>query len=487
MNSAFFDKTFEVLFNKQMSPNTKFLCAKDVLFICRRVLKCDEKKLGIGFNKTQFDFICEISKAIISGKNELEVANGLFVFEKYRIFQLPINEVRNTFYEDIHIEDMVKMIESMKQYIYIDSNIDTFSELVHMWKEGEFVSPENAVHRFHDDVQKIYTNSLKIQQSLQVSSNHLALFDLKNKKDMFIHQLTNFCTKENLLPSGFSGIDRHLEGGFEKNRLYMFAGTPGCGKSAIMLGCAKGFCEHLIKNKKQDDHFILYLTLENTWEETIIRMASNVLAQPYYNIKRIFNNVSKFEKASDMFFNTMATYPLIISYFESYSITPTDVISHINSIISKEKRQPAAIIIDYLDLVTVREQLEYRHVLGKIASAFKNISTRFKTPVITATQLTKASYTKEDHDLSDIGESAKKIDFSDVVFLLKKRSEAQIGITVAKNRCGPCGPFAMGYNGPFYRFTDLTNSEDNQKTDWGLERMDDGFIIDKVTNDEIKV
>ncbi len=61
------------------------------------------------------------------------------------------------------------------------------------------------------------------------------------------------------ISSGVEGLDVILDGGLDENRLYLYEGRPGTGKTTIAL-------QFLMEGVRQDER-VLYITLSETERE----------------------------------------------------------------------------------------------------------------------------------------------------------------------------------------------------------------------------
>lgn len=501
MDILFSNHVFELIFNKQIDINTRYFVARDSVFIISRLRQMSESGLAIRFDKNKLDFLHEVCSAVLDGKNILTAASQLFMMDKYIPYKSVIKEIRKESYDNEKIEYLCDQVEQYKRLTYIGNNMSKVEKLVERFKDDDFKSPQELEEEYKSAIEGVYIEMLENMQSWSVNSNCLYLYKNRDKRELLRDRLKRFYARENLLPCEYYALDRSLGEGFEPTRLIMFAAKPGAGKSAMLLNLSLAFAKNLKKNKMDDKKFILYITLENSLDETIGRLGANILDIPYYNIRSVYNDNSMRDTAN-RFFDYLEDLPIFIQDFDSHSITPSDIINQLNSITGQYNQQPAAICIDYLDLINWHENIETRLQLGKIASALKNIAKKYKIPVITATQLNKAGYEKENNDLSDVTESGKKVDFSDVVIMMKKlpgtvQGEDSIKLTIAKNRCGPPGSFNLRYIGEKFRFCNPINNDPkavenqidiNNLDSYNISRLDShGIINDQEIGEDLEI
>jgi len=195
------------------------------------------------------------------------------------------------------------------------------------------------------------------------------------------------------------------------------------------------------KNKKSKVY--VYITLENSLSDAYLRtyqpLFSKTTPQVVDDIKkgidikqRVIEGLSKVNST------------IVMKFFPAYSITPTDLMPVINDIYAEYgDGSIKGLFIDYLDLLRPEVRHEfYRIELGHIALSLKGISSFYKIPVITASQLGRQVYdgissSKELH-LGMMSESIKKVEHADFVALLAKNVEKEdlIHMFIGKNRSG---------------------------------------------------
>lgn len=83
---------------------------------------------------------------------------------------------------------------------------------------------------------------------------------------------TSFHNGTVILSSGFPKLDK-LFGGFEKGKLYMIAGRPGCGKSVLSLNIALNIASNPFVDKS-----VLYVSIELDISEQVFsdRLTANL-------------------------------------------------------------------------------------------------------------------------------------------------------------------------------------------------------------------
>lgn len=251
------------------------------------------------------------------------------------------------------------------------------------------------------------TMILELQEELEKFSvkqdNAINFIDMKQLNDiesMNILKYVSFIPEIDFILNGFS------EG------FYLFAGTLGSGKSSLLLNLLLGF--NIFVNLFEDDlkekvtnglkPSVIYITVENTYEQTLLRL------------KAILNDSSPISIVNrDTPLKTLTELigldKLIIVNLLYEQATMSNIEKMIKQIINSGYH-PTVIIFDYMDEIHILENIEYRHKFGLVSRFLRNLALKYKSVVITATQLNRKAFDGKISiaTLSESIEHAKKAD-----------------------------------------------------------------------------
>jgi len=255
--------------------------------------------------------------------------------------------------------------------------------------------------------------------------------------------------KNNAISTGFTIFDTEVfNGGFEPSRLYIFGGGSGSGKSTIMTNFIINSATNLSilsdtskKNKEQKNVYI-YITLENTIEESFMRMYQALFNKSQAEmIAEVVNGINLKERLLNELSKTNST--IIMKYFPAMSISCLDIMVVLDDIISEYgKGCIKGLYIDYLDLLRTDTKYDlYRIELGHITLSLKTVAVEYNIPVITLTQLGRSAYRVKDAtelNLDQVSESIKKVEHANFISLQSKdmTDDTKIHLKVGKNRSG---------------------------------------------------
>ena len=137
----------------------------------------------------------------------------------------------------------------------------------------------------------------------------------------------------------------------------------------------------------------------------------------------------------------------------------------------KLKNQLGLIVIDYLQLIQVNNREGRQNEVGENSRLLKILAKELEVPVITLSQLSRASEKREQHRpvLSDLRDSGSIEQDADMVMFLyrdeyynedtDKKNVAEC--LISKFRIGSTGTVELGWRGEFTKFMNLTNKKES--------------------------
>ncbi len=248
------------------------------------------------------------------------------------------------------------------------------------------------------------------------------------------------------VPTGFIDLDRLL-GGFQPSDLIIIAGRPGSGKTSFALSLMQ--YASVVRKKR-----VALFSLEMSAEQLVQRLVSGMAVIDSQNLR--------IGKISDEEWPKLAKATGILSEAQifiddSASITPIEIRAKARRLDSEYGLD--LVIIDYLQLMTVRGRIENRvQEIAQISRMLKELARELDVPVVALSQLSRAVESRQDHrpQLADLRESGSIEQDADVVVFIyrektyyptlekwqaahphKEYPENIAEIIVAKHRHGP--------------------------------------------------
>lgn len=257
------------------------------------------------------------------------------------------------------------------------------------------------------------------------------------------------------LPTGISALDKTITG-LNRSDLILLAARPGMGKTSFALNIAKHVA---VKAKKR----VAFFSLEMSKEQLASRLLSTeglIEGTKLRTGKLDGDEWTRLIEAGD-----------ILSKTEMYlDDTPGITVPEMKAKI-RRLRYVDLIIIDYLQLMKASRRIDNRvQEISEITRNLKIMAKEFNVPVITLSQLSRASEQRAEHEpqLSDLRDSGSIEQDADIVLFLYREGYYQSTkqgsnpenvdmnsgqCIVAKNRHGETRSVPLHWQGEFMRFT----------------------------------
>ena len=267
------------------------------------------------------------------------------------------------------------------------------------------------------------------------------------------------------LSTGLVDLDAKI-GGLKPKELYIVAGRPAMGKTAMVLGIAAHFA--------RCGQGVAVFSLEMGKEAVIRRMMAQ---EGRINLHRLENKRLRGDELERAYraFGEIESWPLYVD--ETARIGPSELKSRARQL--HARRPLSLVVIDYLQLMCRTPDNRVGEI-GVIAQALKDLSKDLEVPVLCAAQLSRAvEYRGEKRpvlaDLRDSGEIEQAADqvwfpYRDAYYNPPRRT-VESGLTepntfevveliIAKHRNGPTGTVELSYKADEARFGNLARGEE---------------------------
>ena len=263
--------------------------------------------------------------------------------------------------------------------------------------------------------------------------------------------------------TGIGDLDRVITG-LNRSDLIILAARPGMGKTSFALNIARNVA---CKSKKA----VAFFSLEMSKEQIASRLLSSealVGGTKLRTGKLTDEEWQRLVPASDILKNAN----LYID--DTPGITITEMKSRLRRL-----REVDLVVVDYLQLMSSTRRIDSRvNEISEITRSLKIMAKELNVPVITLSQLSRASEQRPDHrpQLSDLRESGSIEQDADIVLFLYREGyydkngddnaaapavDMNSGeCIVAKNRHGEMNTVKLHWQGEFMRFTDVEDRYD---------------------------
>ncbi len=449
ITDSFLNSCFILLLNKNSKIRKVKALYRDIL----DVLKFSEgqKSFDVPLEvQNKLELLKQLCGMFLKDKIVENAIDSIMIGEKFRqhvgFIDLKINED----IKDHAFQDIINQIRLRKKINALFQNYDELSDVLDSIKEGSFDSLDNLVEDYEVTIKKLYSNLMESNRSVTIEAS--ASLDLvKDDYEHVIDMIKKKYERQNTTSTGFPIFDNNIMlGGYEPSRLYVFGGGSGSGKSTILNNTIYKSAILVDPNKPavppgEINKVYIYVTLENTIEEALIRTY-----QPMFNkttpqmLREIADSVDIKKKILNKLSKNGAT--IIMKYFPAMSISVIDIMGVVDDVINDYGIEAiAGLYVDYIDLLKSDTGYDmYRLELGHITLSLKTLAVQYNIPVVSASQLGRAAYRIQEAsqlNVDQMSESIKKVEHADFVMLMAKdqTDDTLVYGKVGKNRSGKSG------------------------------------------------
>ncbi len=275
-----------------------------------------------------------------------------------------------------------------------------------------------------------------------------------------LEELIKSTEKTKGVRTGFKDLDYHING-FQPSDLILIAARPAMGKTSFALNIATNAAV------KYNIPVALF-SLEMSKEQLANRILCSEALIESDKIRRAEINGDDMKKLV-MTMNTLSKAPIYID--DTAGITVAEIKGKCKKL--KLKNQLGLIVIDYLQLIQGNTREGRQNEVGENSRLLKILAKELDVPVITLSQLSRASEKREQHRpvLSDLRDSGSIEQDADMVMFLyrdeyyNKESENKnvAECIIAKFRNGSTGTVKLGWRGEFTKFTELNKTQESPR------------------------
>ena len=256
------------------------------------------------------------------------------------------------------------------------------------------------------------------------------------------------------LKTGLSGLNKILNGGFEKGRQYGFFTKSGGGKSITLMDLADQICRHNDSFELKDKTKIPavgYLSFENSSYETLDRL---VKMRTNYNLSDCcsYDDYRRLMEQGAIIGDTKNKTQLYLKY-NSPNSQNTNYVKQIYKEMLDLGYETTVFLVDYLELInSVKRHTDSRNELGAVILELKAIAEELDIVILIAGQINREGDAKiaecarakqvnavDCLESCNVAESSKIVNNIDGVFMIlqeydESNEEKWLGIKLTKQR-----------------------------------------------------
>lgn len=376
--------------------------------------------------------------------------------------------------------DFVTVLDNLKK----EGNFEETAAKTYLLQLAQIVpSIKNAqtyayIVRDNYDIRTLITTAREIIEEAASGTNDAAtlldsaeqkIFDIRQGKNMqglqrinesiieTFDRLDALNSDENQLyqgiPTGIKDLDETITG-LNRSDLILLAARPGMGKTSFALNIARHVA---VKEKRR----VAFFSLEMTKEQLTARLLSSEAMVGGVKLRT--------GKLADDEWIRLIEAGDILSKTEIYfDDTPGITVPEMKAKLRRLKNVDL-VVIDYLQLMSGSRRIDNRvQEISEITRNLKIMAKEINVPVVTLSQLSRASEQRTDHRplLSDLRDSGSIEQDADIVLFLYRNDYYRDGENVeenfdrnsgeciiAKNRHGETRTVPLHWQGEFMRFT----------------------------------
>ncbi|MBB6714810.1 replicative DNA helicase [Clostridium gasigenes] len=324
-------------------------------------------------------------------------------------------------------------------------------------------SKRNIIHISRDLINKAYDSKITskdiisdgVGEFYKMSSDNGKMYTMAECLDSALVEIeARYNNKGDIIgkTTGFASFDKAI-GGLQKGNLFVIAGRPSMGKTALALNIAA---------KAAEKSRVAIFSFEMSKQELSDRLLSDEGCIKLGKIKSGNLSSGEFEKISNVAARLSERYAIV---YDGRSLNT----SEIKAKCIKAKLQDGLdiVVIDYLQLINGDSKSNGNRVyeISKISRELKSMARELEINIIALSQLSRATEARENKRpvLSDLRDSGAIEQDADIIALLYrdeyyKRDSTEKGICeviIGKNRNGKTGVFKLNWIPEIQRFIDI--------------------------------
>ncbi len=254
------------------------------------------------------------------------------------------------------------------------------------------------------------------------------------------------------MPSPFEELDS-LTSGFQRSDLIIVAGRPGMGKTSFALN----LCQHLALKEKTP---VGIFSLEMSAEQLVTRLLCSEARVDSNRLRRGYLKSNEYAELA-IVAGYLAEAPIYID--DSAGLSTLELRAKARRL--KAEANIGMLMVDYLQLISVRERVENRQQqISLISRGLKALAKELAIPVVALSQLSRAVESRGGDKrpmLSDLRESGSIEQDSDLVLFLyrpevyegpESENRGKAELIIGKQRNGPTGTVNLTFIDSCTRF-----------------------------------
>jgi hypothetical protein len=338
--------------------------------------------------------LCKISaKYRVEKKSPEYIVDTILSGGHFNDLESFIKTVEKRKINDDKISAALDQISERKQTTFLSEDLPVVEDFTKKLKTNSFTTSKEAINTWSGLVSKLHTRVLEQKRK----EARAAIKELDLSDDSFedvLNQIALSYSGKQSISTGYSNLDKYMNGGFEPTRLYIYGGTSGDGKSVLLMN----FLKNAVESSKDTNengklNIFTYYTLENLIDESLVRLYCNI-----ENIK-ITDLIEQFDEKKPVIEKKLKEWQMdhhskiVMSYFPPTLTSVSDLVSYSETI--KQRAANKGVLkgtyVDYLDLLKSGQTFDlHRLEMGQVTIDMKVAAVMQGIPWISVTQLNRS-------------------------------------------------------------------------------------------------
>ena len=436
LNMNFNISTLEIMASYSVSENRNI--RRSQLMQMRNLFAMlDENLYIVDHNKNKyFNFIIKalegrLEKNIKDSDILDKFINGGFIEDDSENSEEQIHISQLKVLSNPEVEWVASTISESLKYSYINNDMNELYELLVKFRASDYSSRGEIVRLIEDEIVKVNNlfRKAKSEQSQEVT------FSLKDGifEDSMREIHENVTNPSCRLYTGMQGFNELIGGAFETTRVYMLLGLAGAGKSFSLLNIAKQLKTNNKHYRPKDPTkipVIVYLTMENTVQETVARLFEITTGQDMRKVDTE-TAIKMFKKDGEMYIADDNPIDIIVKFVPNRSVD-TSYLYTLAEDLEDEGYEMICLIQDHVKRIrSIEKTPDIRIELGNVINEFKTFAMLKDCVVITNGHLNReAAKSIDDGNRTNKGDLIRMIGRANISESMLMIDNLDVGIVI---------------------------------------------------------
>ena len=436
LNMNFNISTLEIMASYSVSENRNI--RRSQLMQMRNLFAMlDENLYIVDHNKNKyFNFIIKalegrLEKNIKDSDILDKYINGGFIEDDSENSEEQIHISQLKILSNPEIEWVSSTISESLKYSYINNDMNELYELLVKFRASDYSSRGEIVRLIEDEIVKV-NNLFRKAKSEQ---SHEVTFSLKDGifEDSMREIHENVTNPSRRLYTGMQGFNELVGGALETTRVYMLLGLAGAGKSFTLLNIAKQLKTNNKHYRPKDPTkipVIVYLTMENTVQETVTRLFEITTGQDMGKVD-VETAIKMLKKDGEMYIADDNPIDIIVKYVPNRSVD-TSYLYTLAEDLEDEGYEMICLIQDHVKRIrSIERTPDIRIELGNVINEFKTFAMLKDCVVITNGHLNReAAKSIDDGNRTNKGDLIRMIGRANISESMLMIDNLDVGIII---------------------------------------------------------